>query len=156
MLPFLEVKATIKAEGNHAELPMLWEITVDISGEVSCWLNLSLKSLYLAPWEKLQFVSGVLENPCCCSVAQSCPTICSPMDCSTPGLPVHHHLPEFAHTHVHRVSDAIQPSHPLSSPSPPAFYLSQDQRVFSNESALHIRWPKYWRSSFGISPSNEY
>ena len=88
------------------------------------------------------------------SVAQSCPTLCDPMDCSTPGLPVHHQLPEFMQTHVHRVGDAIQPSHPLSSPSPPAHNLSQHQ-VFSNESALHIRWPKYWSFSFNISPSNE-
>ena len=58
------------------------------------------------------------------SVAQSCPTLCDPMDCSTPGLPVHHQLPELTQTHVHRVGDAIQPSHPLSSPSPPALNLS--------------------------------
>ena len=64
------------------------------------------------------------------SVTQSCPTLCDPMDCSTPGLPVHHQLPELAQTHVHRVSDAIQPSHPLSSPSPPAFNLSQHQSLF--------------------------
>ena len=64
------------------------------------------------------------------SVTQSCPTLCDPMDCSTPGLPVHHQLPEFTQTHVHRVSDAIQPSHPLSSPSPSAFNLSQHQGLF--------------------------
>ena len=64
------------------------------------------------------------------SVAQSSLTLCNPMDCSTPGLPVHHQLPELAQTHVHRVSDAIQPSHPLSSPSPPAFNLSQHQGLF--------------------------
>ena len=58
------------------------------------------------------------------SVAQSCPTLCDPMDCSTPGFPVHHHLPKLTQIHVHRVSDAIQPLHPLSSPSPPAFNLS--------------------------------
>ena len=75
------------------------------------------------------------------------------MDCSTPGLPVYHQLPEFIQTHVHWVSDTIQPSHLLSSPSPPAFILSQ-HHVFSNESVLCIRWPKYW--SFSISPSNEY
>ena len=63
-------------------------------------------------------------------VAQSCLTLCDPMDCSTPGLPVHHRLPEFTQTHVHRVSDAIQPSHPLSSPSPPVFSLSQHQSLF--------------------------
>ena len=77
------------------------------------------------------------------------------MNRSTPGLPVHHQLPELAQTHVHRVSDAIQPSHPLSSPSPPTFSLSQ-HKVFSNESVLRIRWPKYWRFSFSIGPSNEY
>ena len=62
--------------------------------------------------------------------AQSCPTLCDPMNCSTPGLPVHHQLPESTETHVYRVSDAIQPSHPLSSPSPPAFNLSQHQGLF--------------------------
>ena len=77
------------------------------------------------------------------------------MDCSTPGLPVHHQLPELTQTHVHRVSDAIQPSHPLSSPSPPA-PIRPSIRGFSNESALHIRWPKYWSFSFSISPSNEH
>ena len=89
------------------------------------------------------------------SVAQSCPTLCDPMDCSTPGLPVHRQLLEFTQTHVHRVSDASQPSHPLSSPSPPAFNLSQHQGLF-NESVLHIRWPKYRSFNFSISPSNEY
>ena len=64
------------------------------------------------------------------SVTQSCPTLCDPRNHSTPGLPVHHHLPEFTQTHVHRVSDAIQPSHPLSSPSPPAPNLSQHQSLF--------------------------
>ena len=64
------------------------------------------------------------------SVAQSCPTLCNPRNRSMPGLPVHHHLPEFTQTHVHRVSDAIQPSHPRSSPSPPAFNLSQHQGLF--------------------------
>ena len=77
------------------------------------------------------------------------------MDGSTPGLPVHHQLPEFTQTHVHWVSDAIEPSYPLSSPSPPAFNVS-NIRVFSNESALRIRWPKYWSVSFTISPSNEH
>ena len=89
------------------------------------------------------------------SVTQSCPALCDPMDCSKPGLPIHHQLPELAQTHVHRVGDAIQPSHPLSTLSPPTFNLSQHQ-VFSNESVLHIRWPKYWSFSFNISPSNEY
>ena len=86
------------------------------------------------------------------SVFQLCPTLCNPMDCSSPGLPIHHQLPEFTETHVHWVGDAIQPSYPLSSPSPPAFNLSQHQGL-SSESALHIRWPKYWSCSFSISPA---
>ena len=89
------------------------------------------------------------------SVSQSCPTLCDPMNCSTPGLPVHHQFPEFTQTHVHRVSDAIQPPHPLLSPSPPAPNPSQ-YRVFSNESALRMRWPKSWSFSFSISPSKEH
>ena len=79
----------------------------------------------------------------------------TPRDYSTPGLPVHHRCLEFTQTHLHWVGDAIQPSHPLSSPSPPAFNLSQHQ-VFSNESVLCIRWPEYWSFTFSISPSKEY
>ena len=89
------------------------------------------------------------------SVGQLCLTLCIPMNCSTPGLPVHHQLPEFTQTHVHQVRDAIQQSHPMSSPSPPAPNPSQHQ-VFSNESTLHMRWPKYWSCSFSISPSIEH
>ena len=89
------------------------------------------------------------------SVAQSCPTLCDPMNRSTPGLPVHHQLPEFTQIHVHRVSDAIQPSHLLSSPSPPAPNPSSI-RVFSNESTLRMRWPKYWSFSFSIILSKEH
>ena len=89
------------------------------------------------------------------SVTQSCPTFCDPMNRSTPGLPVYHQLPEFTQTHDHRVGDAIQSSHPLSSPSPPALNPSQHQGLF-NESTLHMRWPKYWSFSFSISPSNEH
>ena len=80
--------------------------------------------------------------------------LCNPMVCSTPGFPVHHQLPEPTQTHVHHVSDAIQPSHPLLSPSP-TFNLSSI-KVFSNELVLHIRCPKYWSFSFSISLSNEY
>ena len=89
-------------------------------------------------------------------VAQSFLTHCNPMDCSTPGFPVLHHLLEFTQTHVHWVGDAIQPSHPLSSPSPPAFSLSQHQGLFQWVPPLRIRWPKYWSSSFSISPSSQY
>ena len=71
------------------------------------------------------------------SVAQLCLTLCDPMDCSMPGLPVHHQLPELAQTHVHRVGDAIQPFHPLLSPSPPSFSLSQHQGLFQGVSSSH-------------------
>ena len=89
------------------------------------------------------------------SVAQSCPTLCDPMNSSMPGLPIHHQLPEFSQTHVHRVSDAIQPFHPLL---PLLLLLSifPSIRVFSSKSVLRIRWPKYWHFSFSISPSSEY
>ena len=89
------------------------------------------------------------------SVAQLCPTLRNPMNHSTPGLPVHHKLPEFTQTHAHWVSDAIQPSHPLLALLllPP---VSPSMRVFSNESTLPMRWPKYWSFSFSISPSNEH
>ena len=87
------------------------------------------------------------------SVVKSCSTLCNPMDCSTPGFPVHHQLLELVQTHVHPVSDAIQPCHPLLSPLLlPLIFPSI--RIFSNESALCIRWPKYW--SFSFSLSNEY
>ena len=88
------------------------------------------------------------------SVTQSCPTLSNPMDCSMPGFPVLYHLLECAQTYVHWIGDAIQPSQPLSSPSP-AFNLSQYQG-FSSESPLPIRWPKYWSFIFSISLPNEY
>ena len=95
------------------------------------------------------------RRSCCCSVAQSYPTLCDPIDCSTPGLPVPQCLPEFAQVCVHCIGDAIQPSHPLmpSSPSPSIFLSIRD---FSNELSVLIRWPKYWSFSFSISPSSEY
>ena len=89
------------------------------------------------------------------TLTQSRPTLCNPMDCSMPGFPVHQQLLEVTQTHVHRVNDAIQPSHPLLSPSPPTFNLSQHQ-IFSKNSFLRIRWPKYWSFSFSINASNEY
>ena len=89
------------------------------------------------------------------SVTQSCPTLCDPMYCSTQGFFVHHQLSELAQTHINQVVDAIQPSHPLSSL---LLLLSifPSIRVFSNESVLCIRWPKYWSFRISISPSNEY
>ena len=89
------------------------------------------------------------------SVAQSCLTLCNPMNHSIPGLPVRHQLPEFTQTHVHPVGDAIQPSHPLSSPFPPA-PIPPSIRVFSNESTSCMRWPKYCSFSFSIIPSKEH
>ena len=83
------------------------------------------------------------------SVAQSCRTLCDPTDCSRPGLPVHHQLPELAQTRVHpTISTSVDPFSSCS--------IFPSIRVFSNESALHIRWPKYWSFSFSISPTNEY
>ena len=92
---------------------------------------------------------------CCCSVTQLCLTLWDPMDYRTLGFPVLHYLLEFAQTHVHWVSDAMQPSHPLSSPLllPSIFPSIQ---VFSSESVLYIRWPKYRSFSFSISPSSTY
>ena len=89
------------------------------------------------------------------SVTQSCLTLCNPMDCSTPGLPVHHQLPESTQTHVHWVGDAIQPSHPLFSPSPPAFDLSQHQGLFKWVSSLH-QVTKVLEFQLQISPFNEH
>ena len=101
-------------------------------------LQLNFADFYLNTWVQFSLVT------------QSCPTLCYPMDCSTPDLPVNHQLPEVIHINVHWVNDAIQPSHPLSSPSPPTFNFPSI-KVFSNGSAHRIRG-----FSFSISPSNEY
>ena len=109
-------------------------------------LLLSLEDFVLQPYYEEHFFLGggggyLYANKCVekigygyafqfSSVAQSCATLCDPMDCSTPGLPVHHQLPEPIQTHAHQVGDAIHPSHPLSSPSPPALVLSQNQGLF--------------------------
>ena len=89
------------------------------------------------------------------SSVQLCVTLCHPMVCSTPGLPVHYQLLEFTQIHIHSVGDAIQPYHPLSSPSPPAFNLSQHQGLFKQVSSSQ-QVAKYWSFSFNISLSNEY
>ena len=106
----------------------------------------------------IQTVRGFLKKPAVepsCSVTKSCPALCDPMDCSTPGFSFFHCLPEFAQSRIHRVGDAVQPSHPLSSiPFCPQFFPASES--FSSESALHIRWPEYWSLSFNISPSSEY
>ena len=99
----------------------------------------SLRREWGALWEKSRQIvhSFLIVSYQFGSVTQSCLTLCHPMDCSTPGLPVHHQLPEPAQTPVHRVGDAIQPSHPLSSPPPPAFSLSQDQGLFQGVNSSH-------------------
>ena len=117
---------------------------VEVRGSDTC-LRVLISFCFIRKLPSVQFSS----------VNQSCPTLCDPMNCSTPGLPVHHHLLEFTQTYVHRVGDAIQPSHPLSSPFPPT-PIPPSNRVFYNESTLHMRWPKYWSFSFSISPSKEH
>ena len=115
-------------------------------------LNIKFANLFFFKSHLIIWTSIALQFS---SVTQLCPTLCDPMDCSTPGLPVHHQLPESTQTHVHWVGDAIQPSHPLSSPSLPALNLSQHQSPFKWVSSS-IRWPKNWSFSFNISPSNEH
>ena len=114
---------------------------------LECIYSSKDKSLLPPRWKRFSVVTSVI------SVTQLWLAHCNLTDCSTPGFPVHHQLPKLAQTHVHWVSDAIQTSHPLSSPFPPAFNLPSI-RVFSNESVLHIRWPKYW--IFRVISSNEY
>ena len=110
---------------------------------------LSMGSSWQEYWSRWSFPSPLFEY-FCCSVAQLCPTLCDPMYCSTPGLPVPHHLPKFAQVHVRCISDAVQPSHPLMLSIFPSI------REFSNVLPVHIRWPKYWSFSFSINPSSKY
>ena len=113
-----------------------------------------MKSLAKIVLSKL-CLPNLISIYCYCLIAKSCMPLCDPVDCSTPGFPVFYYLLEFAQTHVHRVSDASSHlilCHPLL--ILPSIFPSI--RVFFNELALHIRWPKYWSFSFSISPSNEY
>ena len=115
---------------------------------------LSTPSTFLLPQSHFYFLKSQTSSVQFSSVAQSCPTLCNSMNRSTPGLLVHHQLPEFTQTHIHRVSDAIQHlilCRPLLllPPIPPNI------RVFSNESAFRMRWPKYWSFSFSIIASKE-
>ena len=106
-------------------------------------------------WTTREFPIGIILNLTCSVQSLSHVQLCDPMDFSKPGFPVHHQRPELTQTHICQISDAIQPSRPLSSPLlPPSIFPSI--RVFSSESALCITWPKYWSFSFSISPSNEY
>ena len=112
----------VKGGGHHTlALPS----TQSLKGREQIWNTYSLCLALVLP--SVQFSS----------VAQSCPILCDPMNCSTPGLPVHHQLPEFTQTHVHRVGDAIQPSHPLSSPFPPAHNPSQHQSLLQWVNSSH-------------------
>ena len=102
------------------------------------WIWNSSPVIFLEPWlSTSSWTSWLCGSVQLSSVAQSCPTLCNPMNCSMPAFPVHHQLQEFIQTHVHWVSDAIQPFHPLSSPSPPAFNLSLDQGLLRWVSSSH-------------------
>ena len=118
---------------SYANSTLLWWVDFVIS-EIYYWYQ-TLKSERMIPPSLLFFCK--IQSVQFSSVTQSCPTLCNPMDCNMPGLPVHHQLLEFIQTHVHRVSEAIQPSHPLSSTSPPAFNLSHHQSLFQWVSSLH-------------------
>ena len=135
----------------------------------ACHMDTSLKTLCWLPWKKSSFIAQfhykikhkptktvcIFSKNQFSSVAQSCPTLCDPMNCSTPGLPVHHQLPSLPKL---RSFEKIMPSNHLILCPPllplPSIFLSI--KIFSNESALHIRWPKYWSFSFNISLSKEY
>ena len=137
-------------EDTRVELLLIWrtrshsEIPVQISSVHYHDMNYVTEFWHIGQENKhKQFIS----------VTQLCLTLCNPMDCSTPDLPVHHQLIEFTQTHVHWVDDAIHPSHPLSTPSSSSFSLSQHQGLFKWVSSLH-QMAKYWSFSFSISPSN--
>ena len=144
LLPGLLLKTELQSPSSTIHWG-IWTSTQRSNSELP---SRGLQDTHVYPW--LIHVSSVHFS----SIAQSCLTLCDPMNHSMPGLPVPHQFPEFTQTHVHRVGDAIQPSHPLSSPSvlPP---ILPNIRVFSNESTLHMRWPKYWSFSFrSVPPMN--
>ena len=119
----------------------------NLLSDMMLWIKIKL-----AKWFPQEFMPSSVQFS---SVAQSCPTLCDPMNRSIPGLPVHHQLPEFTQTHIHWVGDAIQPSHPLSSPFPPAPNPSQHQSLFQWVN-FRMRWPKCWSFSFSIIPPKEH
>ena len=125
------------------------------SRQYNMWLSFTEASLARKWLISLVLIwRTVAEDGICCSVTKLCPALCKPMNCSKPDFSVHHCFPEFAQTHVHWVSDAIQPPHPLLPPSL-TLCFSQHQGLFQWP-VLRIRWPKYWSFSFSINPSNEY
>ena len=129
----------------HEQIPLCQHFCVDgfihiplNSNRAKIYLPILLNEIYLfSHFSKQEGGLAFSHSVQFSSVAQSCRTLCDPMNCSTPGLPVHHQLPEFTQTHVHWVSDTIQPSHPLSSPSPPALNLSEHQGLFKWVGSLH-------------------
>ena len=128
---------SIRVFSNESVLRIRWPKYWSFSFSISPSNEYSGLISFRTDWLDLLAVQGTLKSllqhiskAAAAKSFQSCLTLCDPMNCSTPGLPVHNQLPEFAQTHVHRVGDTIQPSHPLSSPSPPAFNLSQHQAPF--------------------------
>ena len=138
-MPFPLADSGIKP--HHLEILHCQADSLPLGHQRSSYVNLKIKAIFL--------LYSVQFN----SFAQSCPSLWNHIDCSTPGFSVHHQPLELAQTKVHRVGDAIQPSHPLSPLSHLALNLSQS---FPMSLVLCIRWPKYWSFSFSISPSNEY
>ena len=142
-LPSFPASGSFLMTALHIRWPTYWSFSISPSSKYSGLISFRMD------WFDLLAIQGTLKHLLqhhsseasflfqFSLVAQSCPTVCDPMDCSTPGLPVYHQLPEFTQTHVHPVHDAIQPSHPLSSPSPPAFNLFQHQGLFQWVSSLH-------------------
>ena len=154
MIPILQNEKLKLDRIHHGHLPKITQL-VSGRGRVCTPELTHLASMTLEIESGIWNVYTIYLYTTFSSVAQSCRTLGDPMNHSTPGLPVHHQLLEFIQTHVHQLSDAIQPSHPLSSPSPPA-PNPPSIRVFSNESTLRMKWPKYWSFSLSISPSKEH
>ena len=151
MNPLKVKNLMLQAEKANSEGLILRECISVLSVKTSPFSFLILLIWFFS----LFFLMSLVSSAQLSSVAQLCLTLCNPMHCSTPGFRVHHQLPELAQTHVRRVGDAIQPSLLcclfLLLPS-----IFPSIRVFSKESVLPIRWPKYWSFSFSIGPSNEY
>ena len=118
---------------SSSVVPLKYAVYFKIHSAYVNYISIKLEEKY----DLLSFILIGIRSDQIRSVTQSCPTLCNPMNCSTPGLPVHHQLPEFTETHIHRVSDAIQPSHPLSSPSPLAPNPSQHQSIFQWVNSSH-------------------
>ena len=133
--------ASSKSPGNSIDMQILGPNPDLLNWELRGWSpEICVFTCAHPPYTRVSYTVK-FENHCpsvqLSWVSQSCPTLCDPMNRSTPGLPVHHQLPEFTQTHVHRVSDAIQPSHPLSSPSPPVLNPSQHQSLFQWVNSSH-------------------